>query len=74
MSSLVTLRGNVIDNVPFSVLATKPETKDAPHGVYLCGGTINSFTEMNTDYTCLDIDESLLEPLGNQQLPIPVDS
>ena len=73
MSSLVTLRGsgkNVFP--PFEVLGTKSESKNAPHGVYLQGGLINSFTEMSTDFTCLDIENSSLQPINNQQFPISV--
>ena len=61
MSSLITLRGsgkNVFP--PFEVLGTKSESKNAPHGVYLQGGLINSFTEMSTDFTCLDVENSAL--------------
>ena len=73
MSSLITLRGsgkNVFP--PFEVLGTKSESKNAPHGVYLQGGLINSFTEMSTDFTCLDVENSALRPINNQQFPISV--
>ena len=73
MSSLITLRGsgkNVFP--PFEVLGTKSESKNTPHGVYLQGGLINSFTEMSTDFTCLDVENSSLRPINNQQFPISV--
>ena len=74
MSSLVTLRGagNGDFSPPFEVLATKAESKSSPHGVYLQGGVINSFTEMSTDFTCLDVESSPLQPINNQQFPVPV--
>ena len=74
MSSLITLRGAGNENVssPFEVLGTKSESKNAPHGVYLQGGLINSFTEMSTDFTCLDVENSPLRAINNQQFPISV--
>ena len=73
MSSLITLRGSG-ENVfpPFEVLGTKSESKNTPHGVYLQGGLINSFTEMSTDFTCLDVENSPLRAINNQQFPISV--
>ena len=73
MSALITLRNNE-NNIfpPFQVLGTKSESKNAPHGVYLQGGVINSFTEMSTDYTCLDVDNSSMNAINNQQFPIHI--
>ena len=72
MSSLITLRKaeNGDFSPPFEVLGTKAESKSSPHGVYLQGGVINSFTEMSTDFTCLDVESLPLQPLNNQQFPI----
>ena len=74
MSSLITLRGNGNKDIypPFEVLATKGDSKNTPHGVYLQGGIINSFNEMCTDYTCMDVQNSALRALNNQQFPVSV--
>ena len=73
MSSLFTVRGNGNERYPpFEVLDTKGEATSNPHGVFLQGGLINSFNEMSTDYTCMDVENSSLQALSNQQFPVPV--
>ena len=73
MSSLFTVRGNGNESYPpFEVLDTKGESKNTPHGVFLQGGVINSFNEMSTDYTCMDVETSPLQALSNQQFPVPI--
>ena len=67
MSSLFTVRENGNESYPpFEVLDTKGESKNTPHGVFLQGGVINSFNEMSTDYTCMDVETSPLQALSNQ--------
>lgn len=72
MSSLITLRGGVEPSPPFEVLGAKADSRNSPHGVYLQGGVINSFTELSTDYTCLDVDKEPIQAINNQQLPVAV--
>ena len=73
LHAFYSLRGNGKNVFPsFEVLNTKSESKNAPHGVYLQGGLINSFTEMSTDFTCRHVENSALRPINNQQFPISV--